>query len=70
MSYGQINSKFLRVFLVMIAAVFIFVGPTYLPLILNEVLRVDFVVSMVTGFVVFLVGIFDLLFLAYKRVIT
>ncbi|XHH08000.1 MAG: hypothetical protein ACFCUE_10535 [Candidatus Bathyarchaeia archaeon] len=71
MSYGyQIESKFMRVFLIMVAAVFIFAGPTYLPLILNEVLTLDFALSMVVGFVVFLVGVFDLLFLVRKGVVT
>ena len=52
MSQNQINSKFLRVFLIMIATVFIFAGPTYLPLILNEALSVDLTVSVIAGFVV------------------
>jgi pilus assembly protein TadC len=69
MSQSQINSKFLRVFLIMIAATFIFAGPTYLPLILNEALSVDLTASVVVGFVIFLVGVFDLLFLAKKKVI-
>ena len=70
MSQSQINSKFLRVFLIMIAAVFIFAGPTYLPLILNDVLEVGYSIAVSVGFVFFLIGIIDLLFLVRKKVVT
>jgi hypothetical protein len=70
MSYGQIESKFMRVFLIMVGTVFVFAGPTYLPLILNDVLNIDYVVSVSVGFVVFLLGFFVLLYLARKHVIT
>lgn len=70
MSYGQIESKFMRVFLIMVGAVFVFAGPTYLPLILVDVLNIDYAISMSVGFVVFLLGFFVLLYLARKRVIT
>ncbi len=69
MSFG-IESKFMRVFLILIGAVFVFAGPTYLPLILNDVLKIDYAVSMSVGFAVFLVGVFDLLFLAKRKVLT
>lgn len=67
---SQIDSKFLRVFLIVVAVVCIFGGPTYFALILNEVLNVETSVAMIMGFVVFLVGVFDLLFLAKKKVVT
>ncbi len=70
MSYGQIESKFMRVFLIMVGTVFVFAGPTYLPLILVDVLNIDYAISMSVGFVVFLLGFFVLLYLARKRVIT
>ena len=70
MSYGQIESKFMRVFLIMVGAVFVFAGPTYLPLILNEALKIEYAISMSVGFVVFLLGFFVLLYLARKKVIT
>jgi hypothetical protein len=66
----DIESKFMRVFLILIGAVFVFAGPTYLPLILNEVLQIGYAVSMSVGFIVFLIGIFDFLYLARKKVIT
>jgi|WetSurMetagenome_2_1015567.scaffolds.fasta_scaffold1487697_1 hypothetical protein len=66
----DIESKFMRVFLIMVGAIFVFAGPTYLPLILNDVLKIDFAVSMSVGFAVFLIGFVDLLFLAKKKVIT
>jgi hypothetical protein len=70
MSNGQIESKFLRVFLIVVAAVCIFAGPTYFALILNEALNVGHSAAVAAGFVVFLVGVFDLLFLVRKKVIT
>ena len=48
----------------------VFDGPTYLALILNEVLKIDSAVSVIVGFVVFLLDIFDLFYLAKKKVIT
>ncbi|MGD6933130.1 MAG: hypothetical protein ACQCN5_02880 [Candidatus Bathyarchaeia archaeon] len=70
MSYGTIESKFLRVFLIMVAVICIFGGPTYFALILNEVLGVGFSVAVTLGFIVFLVGVADLLFLIRKKVVT
>jgi hypothetical protein len=69
MSYG-IESKFMRVFLILAGATMVFGGPTYVALILNAVLKIDFAVSASVGFVVFLLGIFDLFYLARKKVIT
>jgi hypothetical protein len=71
MSNSQIfESKFLRVFLILVAVVCIFAGPTYFALILNEALNVEFSVAVTAGFIVFLVGVFDLLFLIRKKVVT
>jgi uncharacterized membrane protein (Fun14 family) len=70
MSHGQIESKFMRVLLIVIGAVFVFAGPTYLPLIMNEALNIEYTIAVSVGFVVFLIGVFDVIYLARKGVIT
>ncbi len=65
-----IESKFTRVFLIIIGALFVFAGPTYLPYILAEVLNVNVAASNIVGFVVFLVGIFMIIYLARKKIIS
>ena len=66
----DVSSKFWRV-LLMIAAVFlIFAGPTYFSYLLFDVLDVNYVVSIVSGFVLFIVGLLLMGFLIRKKIIT
>jgi hypothetical protein len=69
MTEHQIESKFMRVLLIFISVVFIFAGPTYFALILDDVLKLGSSAAMVAGFIVFLVGAFDLVYLVRKKVI-
>ena len=69
MSEHQIESKFMKVFLIFIAAVCLFGGPTYFALILDDVLKLGSSAAMVAGFIVFLVGALDLVYLVRKKVI-
>jgi hypothetical protein len=66
----NVSSKFWRV-LLMIAAVFlIFAGPTYISYLLFNILNVNYVASVVSGFALFIVGLFLMWFLIRKKIIT
>jgi hypothetical protein len=67
---GLVESKFMRVFLILISAVLIFTGTTYVPFILSDALKLDYIASISIGFVIFIVGIFLMIYLIRKKVIT
>ncbi len=67
---GLAESKFMRVFLILVGAALIFVGPTYIPYILSDVLNVNYIASISLGLVLFIVGILVLVYLIRKKVIT
>jgi hypothetical protein len=66
----DLNSKFLRVLLIIISVFLIFAGPTYVSYLLFNVLNVNYVASIVSGFALFIAGLFLMLFLIRKKIIT
>lgn len=66
----NVNSKFWRVVLVIVSVSLIFVGPTYFSYLLNTILNVNYLASVVSGFVLFIIGILLMLFLIRKKIIT
>jgi hypothetical protein len=66
----DVSSKFMRVFLILVSVILIFAGPTYVPYVLVDVLKVDYIASIVSGFVLFIVGLLLMWFLIRKKVIT
>jgi hypothetical protein len=66
----DVDSKFLRVLLIIAAVVLLFAGPTYVPYLLSNVLNLGSVVSVVAGAILFVVGFFLMLFLVRKKVIS
>jgi hypothetical protein len=66
----DLNSKFMRVLLIIVSVFLIFVGPTYFSYLLTEVLNVNAVASTVTGFALFIVGVLLMLFLIRKKIVT
>ncbi len=64
------ESKFMRVFLIIIGALLVFAGPTYVPYILANVLNLNALAANVVGFVLFIVGIAIIIFLARKKIIS
>jgi hypothetical protein len=68
---GMINmdSKFWRTTLVIVAVILIFAGPTYIPYAMNDIAHIDYVASVLVGVVLLLVGIALLWFLVRKKVI-
>jgi len=63
------ESKFMKVAMTMVAVFLIFIGPTYIPFLLSDVLKVDYVASIGLGAVLFIVGLMVLVYLIRKKVI-
>jgi uncharacterized membrane protein YgdD (TMEM256/DUF423 family) len=64
-----LDSKFMKILLIIVVGILIFVGPTYIPYLLSDVLKVDYIASIVVGALLFIVGLVMLLYLYRKRVI-
>ncbi|MCW4046405.1 MAG: hypothetical protein NWE99_02435 [Candidatus Bathyarchaeota archaeon] len=65
----DMSSKFWRVFLVVVAAFLIFAGPTYVSYVLSDILKVNYVASIVSGLVLFALGLVLMAFLIRKKII-
>jgi hypothetical protein len=66
----DVSSKFWRILLVIVAVFLIFAGPTYFSYLLFNILNVNYVASIVSGFALFIVGLFLMWFLIRKKIIT
>jgi hypothetical protein len=64
-----IESKFMKVALTIISVFLIFVGPTYVPYLLSDILHVDYIASIAIGAVLLIVGLLMLIYLIRKKVI-
>jgi hypothetical protein len=70
MAENDVNSKFSRVFLIVVTVVLIFAGPTYVPYMLSTILNLNYIASMVSGFALFIVGLLLTLYLIRKKIVT
>ena len=66
----DVSSKFWRVLLMIAAVLLIFAGPTYISYLLFNILNVNYVASVVSGFALFIVGLLLMWFLIRKKIIT
>ena len=66
---NALDSKFTRVALMVVSVVLIFVGATYVPYLMADVLKMDYVASVATGGLLFIVGLVMLVFLIRKKVL-
>jgi uncharacterized protein YybS (DUF2232 family) len=66
----DLNSKFWRTLLFILAVVLTFAGPTYVVYALNNVPEIGYAVSMVSGFALFIVGLALIWYLIKKKVIS
>jgi len=66
----DVSSKFSRVLLILVTVLLIFVGPTYIPYLLSDVLNVNYIASVVTGFALFIAGLLLMWFLVRKKIVT
>jgi hypothetical protein len=67
---GGIESKFTRIALTIVSVFLIFVGPTYVPYLLSDVLKLNYYASIGIGLVLFIFGLVLLIFLIRKKAIT
>jgi uncharacterized membrane protein (DUF373 family) len=65
----DVNSKFWRTTLVIAAVILIFVGPTYVPYLFVDILKVEYFAAIGVGFVLLIVGLVLLWYLIRKKVI-
>lgn len=65
-----IDSKFMRITLMIASMFLIFIGPTYIPYLMVAILKIDYIASITVGLALFIVGIMLMLFLIRKKVIT
>jgi uncharacterized membrane-anchored protein len=65
----DLSSKFWRTVLVIVAALLVFAGPTYVPYLLANHLKVNYAASVILGLVLFLVGLALIWYLVRKKVI-
>ena len=63
------DSKFLKVALTIVSVFLIFIGPTYIPYTLSDLLKIDYIASIGVGAVLFILGIVVLVYLVRKKVI-
>ena len=63
------DSKFTRVLLIIVTALLIFAGPTYVPYVLTSV-NVSSAAATIAGFALFIVGLFLTLFLVRKKIVS
>ena len=64
-----LDSKFMKVAMTIISVFLIFVGPTYIPYLLSDVAKVDYIASIGIGAVLFIVGLGLLVYLIRKKVV-
>jgi hypothetical protein len=65
----DLDSKFWRTSLLILAVLLIFAGPTYVPYVMNGLLNVNYFASILVGLVLLVVGLVLLWFLIRKKVI-
>jgi hypothetical protein len=64
-----LDSKFMKLVLTVVAVFLIFVGPTYIPYLLSDILKLDYIASISVGGLLFVVGLVMLVYLIRKKVI-
>lgn len=70
--FGRLNldSKFWKTFLIILVAFLMFVGPTYIPYVLIKILKLDYFVSMISGFVLFAAGLTLMWYLIRSKIVS
>ncbi|OGD46802.1 hypothetical protein A3K79_07030 [Candidatus Bathyarchaeota archaeon RBG_13_46_16b] len=63
-------SGFRRTLLIIFAALLTFAGPTYVVYAFNSVLKINYAISIVSGFVLFIVGLAIIWYLIKQKVVT
>jgi len=64
------TTSFGKAFLTIVAVFLTFAGPTYVVYGLNVVVKVDLAASLVTGFILFLIGVYMIRYLVKLKIIS
>ncbi|MDR0471061.1 MAG: hypothetical protein LBH79_04975 [Nitrososphaerota archaeon] len=64
------ESKFNKIVLTILAMLLIFVGPTYIPYLMSDILHINYFASIGIGAALFIAGLGMLIYLIRKKVIT
>jgi uncharacterized membrane protein len=64
-----LDSKFMKITMTIVAVFLIFVGPTYIPYMLSDLIHVDYIASIGLGAVLFIVGLLVLVYLIRNKII-
>jgi uncharacterized protein YybS (DUF2232 family) len=67
---GFLQSKFSRIFMMLVTMLLIFAGPTYVPYAMFDLAGIDYIASVVTGLLLFVVGLGMMVYLIKKKVIS
>ena len=65
-----IGSKFTSITLTIVSVLLIFIGPTYIPYLLADVLKLEYFASIGIGLVLFIVGLVILVYLIRQKAVT
>jgi hypothetical protein len=66
----DLSSRFWKTFLIVLAAVLTFAGPTYVVYALVNILKINYAVSMISGFALFIAGLVLVWYLIKSKVIS
>jgi hypothetical protein len=67
----DLNSKFWKTFLTILAVFLTFAGPTYIVyVVFLKILNMDYIVSMASGFAIFIAGLMLIWYLIKRKVIS
>lgn len=65
----NLDSKFWKTFMIVLAAFLTFAGPTYVIYALVNILKIDYFASMASGIILFLVGLVLIWYLMKKKIL-
>ena len=66
----DLNSKFWKTFFIVLAVFLTFAGPTYIVYALLNAFKINYFVSMASGFALFIVGVVLIWYLIKRKVIS
>ena len=66
----DLDSKFWKTFMIVLAAFLTFAGPTYIIYAFVNILKIDYFISMASGIILFLVGLVIIWYLTKKKIIS
>ncbi|MDH5481636.1 MAG: hypothetical protein OEY22_01965 [Candidatus Bathyarchaeota archaeon] len=66
----RLSSRYWKTFFVILAAFLTFVGPTYIVYVSIRILEINYVISMFSGFVLFVAGLVLIWYLIRNKVIS